>query len=61
MNDYGRGAVLADATVLPATAAAGFFLADGNPIVLAGLFIVGLISLVNLVAYISRYFSNKKG
>lgn len=60
MTDYGKG-VLTTATVLPATSAAGLFLADKvHPFIAAGFLVVNASMLLMLVAHISRYIVNRK-
>lgn len=61
MTDYGKGGILGTATVLPATSAAGFMLADKvHPLIAAGFVVVNVVMLVMLVAQISRYVQNRK-
>ena len=61
MTDYGKGGIIGVATVLPATSAAGFMLADKvHPIIAADFLVVNATMLVMLVAHISRYLQNRK-
>jgi hypothetical protein len=61
MTDYGKGAVLGAAAVLPATTAAGLFFADAiNPVLIAGFVVLNVIWLSLLTGQISRYFVNRK-
>ena len=59
MNSY--GSVLSAATVLPATSAATFLFAEKvHPVVLFGLMAVNAISLIYLMAAVTRYLINRK-
>jgi hypothetical protein len=61
MTDYGKGAVLAAATSLPATAAFGIALLDNiHPAIVTGFIIVNVIWFVLVVASISRYLVNRR-
>lgn len=61
MTDYGKGGIIGVATVLPATSAASFMLADKvHPLIAAGFLVVNATMLVMLVAHISRYLQNRK-
>ena len=61
MTDYGKGAALGAAAVLPATAAAGFYFADAiNPVLIAGFVVLNVVWLGLLTGQISRYFVNRK-
>lgn len=60
MNGYGGGGVLAAATTLPATSAAGLILANhAHPAIIAGLFAVSVTSLAVVVTYLVRYIANR--
>jgi hypothetical protein len=60
MTDYGRGGVLAAATSLPATSAAGLILANhAHPAIVAGLFAVSVTSLAVVITYLVRYLVNR--
>ncbi|HVZ58817.1 MAG TPA: hypothetical protein VG935_03645 [Patescibacteria group bacterium] len=59
MTDYGKGAILGAANILPATTGAGLLLLNNtSPVIVAGLFLVSLVSLVVLVGTISRFIIN---
>lgn len=61
MSDYGRGSVLGTVTTLPATSAVGLMLAGNvHPAITAGFVVVMSLSLVVLVASVSRYLINRK-
>lgn len=61
MNDYGRGgAVLASATVLPATTAGVFVASTVDPMLASAFLVVNAIWLVIVAGQISRYFTNKR-
>lgn len=61
MSDYGKGATLAAATVLPATTATGLMLVgNANSVIVLGLVVVSLASLIMTVGMVSRYVINKK-
>ncbi len=60
MTDYGRGGVMGAATVLPATTAATFLLAEkAHPLIVYGLLAISIVSLVYLIASAIRFLANR--
>jgi hypothetical protein len=59
MTDYGKGDVLGAATSLPLTSAGILLVDTTHPIVIIGFIVITCISLIVLIAYISRYLINK--
>jgi hypothetical protein len=60
MTDYGKGAVLGAAAVLPATSAVELAMTNSvNPAIVDGFLAINFIWLLVLTAHISRYFVNR--
>ncbi len=59
--ETGRGGVLSAATSLPATSAIGLVLTNhANPIIVAGVFAISMVSFTIVVGYLVRYSLNSR-
>jgi len=60
MDNYGKGKVLGDVSVLPATAAGGLLFFDmASPVIIIGLIAISIISMMITTGYMRRYLKNK--
>lgn len=60
MNDYGKSTTLGTFTGLPLTYAGLIATNQVDPLILSGLIGIGLVSIVSLSGYLSRYLINHK-
>jgi hypothetical protein len=61
MSNSTNSQVLGAATALPATSGAGILLLNhANPVIVAGLFVVSIVSFIILIGNISRFIINNK-